>query len=137
MSRILRLIDPLRSRLLATLRGPSAQVTLLELSPDGRYMAVGSRDQTVRLIDLSSREEVATLALPRSAAGLCFLADGAFLATVAGDNAVQLWDLETRAPVAALWGPSGESFVGLALYGEWNHLAVALSDGRIRTWGPA
>jgi WD40 repeat protein len=137
MSRVLRLTDPLRSRLLATLRGPAAQVTLLELSPDGRSMAVGSRDRKVRLIDLESREEAATLSLSRSAAGLCFLADGAFLATVAGDNAVQLWDLETRSPAAALWGPSGESFVGLALYGEWNHLAAALGDGRIRTWGPA
>jgi predicted Ser/Thr protein kinase len=137
MTRVLRLIDPLRSRLLATLRGPAAQVTLLELSPDGRYMAVGSRDRMVRLIDLSSREEVAALALPRSAAALSFLADGAFLATVTGDNAVQLWDLETRTPAATLWGPSGETFVGLALFGEWNHLAVALGDGRIRTWGPA
>ena len=78
-----------------------------------------------------------TLTLSRSAKSLCFVADGAFLATVAGDNAVQLWDLETRTPAAALWGPSDESFVGLALYGEWNHLAVALGDGRIRTWGPA
>jgi WD40 repeat protein len=52
------------------------------------------------------------------------------------DNAVRLWDLESRAASAALWGPSGESFVGLALYGEWNHLAVALADGRIRLWGP-
>jgi WD40 repeat protein/predicted Ser/Thr protein kinase len=137
MTRVLRLIDPLRSRLLATLRGPAAQVTLLELSPDGRYMAVGSRDRKVRLIDLGSREEAATLSLSRSASSLCFLADGAFLATVSGDNAVQLWDLETRTPAAALWGPSGETFVGLALYGEWNHLAVALGDGRIRTWGPA
>jgi len=136
MSRVLRLIDPLRSRLLATLRGPAAQVTQLELSPDGRYMAVGSRDRKVRLIDLGSREEAATLSLSRSAESMCFLANGAFLATVSGDNAVQLWDLETRTPAAALWGPSGESFVGLALYGEWNHLAVALGDGRIRTWGP-
>jgi WD40 repeat protein len=137
LSRVLRMTDPLRGRLLATLRGPSAQVNLLELSPDGRYMAVGSRDQTVRLLDLSSNRETATLSVPRPASSLCFLADGAFLAVVSGDNAVQLWDLETKKPAAALWGPSGESFVGLALYGEWNHLAVALSDGRIRVWGPA
>jgi WD40 repeat protein len=137
LSRVLRMTDPLRGRLLATLRGPSAQVNLLELSPDGRYMAVGSRDKTVRLLDLSSNQETSTLNLPRPASSLCFLADGAFLAVVSGDNAVQLWDLETKTPAAALWGPSGESFVGLALYGEWNHLAVALSDGRIRVWGPA
>jgi WD40 repeat protein/tRNA A-37 threonylcarbamoyl transferase component Bud32 len=135
-SRVLRLIDPQRARLLATIRGPAAQVTQLVLSPDGQHMAVASRDRTVRLVDLASREETATLALPRPATSVCFLADGAFLATVGLDNAVRLWDIENRAASAALWGPSDESFVGVALYGEWNHLAVALADGRIRLWGP-
>jgi len=136
-NRILRLIDPLRSRLVATLRGPETLVSHLVLSPDGRHLAVASRDPTVRLYDLNSLMEVGVLSgLRRPAAALCFLADGAFLATVCMDNAVQLWDLDTRAPAAALWGPSDETFVGVALYGEWNHLAVAIADGRIRTWGP-
>jgi serine/threonine-protein kinase len=136
-NRVLRLIDPQRARLLATLRGPTAHVTQLVLSPDGQHMAVASRDRCVRLIDLASREETVALDLRKHASSMCFLADGAFLATVGLDNAVQLWDLEKGAATAALWGPSGESFVGLALYGEWNHLAVALADGRIRLWGPA
>jgi serine/threonine protein kinase len=136
-NRVLRLIDPLRAKLLATLRGPTAQVTQLVLSPDGQHMAVASRDRTIRLIDLASREETAALALRKHASSMCFLADGAFLAVVGLDNAVQLWDLEKRAAAAALWGPGGESFVGVALYGEWNHLAVAVADGRIRLWGPA
>ena len=136
-NRVLRLIDPLRGRLLATLRGPETRVTLLVLSPDGRCVAVASRDPAVRLYDLATREEARVLTgLRRPASSMCFLADGAFLATVCMDNAVQLWDLETRQPGAALWGPSDETFVGLALYGEWNHLAVALTDGRIRVWGP-
>ena len=53
------------------------------------------------------------------------------------DNSVQLWDLESQQSTAALWGPNGESFVGLVLYGELNHVAAALTDGRIRLWGPA
>lgn len=137
-NRVLRLTDPLRGRLLATLRGPASRVNLLVLSPDGRYVAVGSRDPSVRLFDLATHQEAGVLAgLRRAASSVCFLADGAFLATVCMDNAVRLWDLETREPGAALWGPSNETFVGLALYGEWNHLAVALADGRIRLWGPA
>jgi predicted Ser/Thr protein kinase len=137
-NRVLRLTDPLRGRLLATLRGPESRVSLLVLSPDGRYVAVGSRDPSVRLFDLASHEEAGTLTgLRRPVSSVCFLADGAFLATVSMDNAVRLWDLETREPGAALWGPTNERFVGLALYGEWNHLAVALADGRIRVWGPA
>jgi serine/threonine protein kinase/WD40 repeat protein len=137
-TRVLRLTDPHRGRLLATLRGPEGLVNLLVLSPDGRHVAVASHDRTVRLYDLATREEVAQLgSLRRPLTSLCFLADGGYLATVCQENAVQLWDLETRAPGASLWGPADESFVGLALYGESNHLAVALADGRIRVWGPA
>jgi eukaryotic-like serine/threonine-protein kinase len=137
-ARVLRLTDPHRSRLLATLRGPEALVSLLALSPDGRHMAVASQDRTVRLYDLATREQTVLLTgLRRPATALCFLADGGFLATVCQENAVQLWDLETRSPGTTLWGPSGETFVGLALFGESNHLAVALADGRIRIWGPS
>jgi WD40 repeat protein len=92
----------------------------------------------VRLYDLATREQAALLAgLRRPATALCFLADGGYLATVCQENAVQLWDLETRSPGTTLWGPADESFVGLVLFGESNHLAVALADGRIRIWGPA
>jgi tRNA A-37 threonylcarbamoyl transferase component Bud32 len=137
-SRVLRLLDPHRSRLLKTLRGPEGLVNLLTLSPDGRFMAVASHDRTVRLFDLATREPVGPVLteLRRPATSMCFLADGGFLATVCQENAVQLWDLETGASGATLWGPADESFVGLALFGESNHLAVALTDGRIRVWGP-
>jgi WD40 repeat protein len=137
-SRVLRLLDPHRSRLLATMRGPEGLVNLLTLSPDGRFMAVASHERTVRLFDLATREQSATLVgLRRPATSLCFLGDGGFLATVCQENCVQLWDLDTRLPGATLWGPAGESFVGVAVYGDSNHLAVALADGRIRVWGPA
>ena len=42
-----------------------------------------------------------------------------------------------RIRLAALWGQQDDVFVGLALFREGDHLAVALADGRIRLWGPA
>ena len=136
-SRVLRLVDPHRARLLATLRGPEGLVDLLVLSPDGRHMAAASHDRSVRLYDLSTREVVATLALKRPATSLCFLADGAFLATVCLENSIQIWDVSQRAPTVQLWGPPDEAFAAVALFGDSNQLAVALADGRIRVWGPA
>jgi len=135
-SRVLRLADPYRAKLLATLRGPEALVNLLVLSPDGQHMAVSSQDRCVRLFDLGTREIRATLLLKRPASSLCFLADGAFLATVCQENSVQIWDLAARTTAAVLWGPADESYASLALFGDSNHLAVALADGRIRAWGP-
>ncbi len=136
--RVLRLTDPQRGRLLATLRGPEAQVSLISLSPDCQHLAVASHDRTVRLYDLATREVTLTLGpVRRAVSGLCFLAEGGFLATVAQENSVQIWDLDIRSSMTALWGPAQESFVSVALYGDSNHLAVALADGRIRVWGPA
>ena len=137
-SKVLRLTDPHRSRLLATLRGPEALVNLLVPSPDGRHVAVSSHDRIIRLYDLATREQVGQLAaLKRPATSVCFLADGGYLASVCQDNSLQLWDLETHSLAATLWGPADESFVSLALFGESNHLAVAVADGRIRVWGPS
>jgi hypothetical protein len=137
-SKVLRLTDPLRGKLLATLRGPEQLVNLLVPSPDGRYVAVSGHDRVVRIYDFATREEVFQLApLKRPATCLCFLADGGYLAAVCQDNAVQLFDLGSRSLAATLWGPAQESFVSLALFGESNHLAAALGDGRIRVWGPA
>jgi WD40 repeat protein len=137
-ARVLRLIDPVRGKLLATIRGPEGLVSLLVPSPDGRLMAAASHDRTVHLFDLGTRQEATRLGpLKRPASALCFLGDGGFLATVCQENSVQLWDVETGGAAAALWGPADESFVSLALYGDWNALAVALADGRIRVWGPA
>ena len=137
VNRILRMLDARTGRLLATLRGPEALVSLLCLSPNGHHLAVASHDRSIRLFDLATREQVAVVAGHRKpATSLSFFADGTHLATVAQDNSVQLWDLEAHAPLAALWGPAEESFSGVTLFGGGHHIAVALGDGRIRVWGP-
>jgi serine/threonine protein kinase len=137
-NKVLRLLDARTGRLLGTMRGPEAPVSLILPSPDGQHIAVASQDRSIRLFDLSRREQVTLIAGHRKpATSLCFLADGSHLASVAQENEVQLWDLEASKPIAALSGPASEYFVGLALYGAGDHITVALGDGRIRLWGPA
>ena len=121
-----------------TLRGPEAQVSLLALAPDGRHVAVGSHDKTIRVFDLEGQKQTAVLAgHKKPVSSLAFFAEGLHLASVAQESVVHLWDAQTGAPMAALWGESGESFTGVALFGGDDHLAIALGDGRIRVFGPA
>jgi WD40 repeat protein/tRNA A-37 threonylcarbamoyl transferase component Bud32 len=135
-NRVLRVSDAKSGRLVATLRGPEAQVHLLCLAPDGNRLAVASQDRTVRFFDLTTRAQLFVLPGQRKAtSSLSFFTDGSHFATVAQDNAVQLWDTERRAAMASLWGPADESFASVALCGD--QIAVALADGRIRVWGPA
>jgi eukaryotic-like serine/threonine-protein kinase len=137
-NRILRLLDAATGRLLATIRGAEAQVTLLCLAPDGRHVAAAGHDRTIRLLDLESRQSVAVLTGHRKpVVSLAFFAEGLHLASVAQESIVHLWDTQTGAPMAALWGETGEAFAGVAVFGSDDHLAVALSDGRIRVFGPS
>jgi len=137
-NRILRVMDTSTRRLTATLRGPEAPINLLCGSPDGSRLAVGSQDRTVRVYDVTTQAQIA-LSTPhkKPPSALCFFADGNHLASVGLENTVQLWDLQAAAPVASLWGPAADSFAGIALFGDGDHIAVALQDGRIRVWGPA
>lgn len=145
-NRILRLLDATSGKLLATLRGPEALVSVLCPAPDGLHVAAASHDRTIRVFDLATRDleghpvptQLGVLSgHKKPPTSLFYFDDGTHLATVAQDNAVQLWDLEKNAPLAALWGSSAECFTGVALFGASDHIAVALTDGRIRLWGPA
>jgi WD40 repeat protein len=109
---------------LATLPGHSAQVFAVAYSPNGRFIAAGSADGTLRLWKASSRKIVHVVRAHRGAVfATRFSADGIRLATLGGDRAVRVWDVRsgrrlqslpnvherTRAP--AVWG-EGVAFVG-------------------------
>ncbi len=138
-NKLLRLVDARTCRLLGTIRGPEAQVSLLLLSPDGKHIAAASHDRSLRVYDVESRTQAFTAQPSRTkpTVSLAFFPDGRHLASVAQDNAVQIWDVTSHAPAVVLWGPAGESYAAVALYGASDHLAAALSDGRVRLWAPA
>ncbi len=135
-NRLLRLLDGSSHRLIATLRGPGASVSLAVASPDGRRLAVASQDRTLRLFEVATRSELLVVnGQQRPPTSLCFLGPTT-VATVALDNAVRVLDLESGSSLASLWGPSEESFASVASYGGGRNLAAVLADGRIRLWGP-
>jgi WD40 repeat protein len=66
-------------------------------SPDGKYLASGSRDNTVKLWSVESQKEVTTL-LGHSdyVNSVAFSPDGKYLASGSRDETVKLWSIESQ-----------------------------------------
>jgi RNA polymerase sigma factor (sigma-70 family) len=77
-------------------QGHSDRITSLAFAPDGRLLASGSRDKTVKLWDLATGVERDTL---RGHSGtilsLAFAPDGKTLASASADHTVKVWDVAT------------------------------------------
>jgi WD40 repeat protein len=72
-------------------------------SPDGKYLASGSWDKTVKLWSLESQTEVNTLQGHSSNVRcVTFSPDGKYLASGSDDNTVKLWSLWSQKEVITL-----------------------------------
>jgi WD40 repeat protein len=82
---------------LVTLRGHTAPVQAVAVTPDGTLLVTGGRDNTVRLWDPRTGKEVTTLGKHHGwVEGLAFSADGRRLVSASRDRMVKLWDVPGR-----------------------------------------
>ncbi|CAG7849681.1 Vegetative incompatibility protein HET-E-1, partial [Serendipita indica DSM 11827] len=117
-----------------TLTGHTNTVQCLAFLPDGRRLASGSWDGTVRLWDGTTGASLGTLEGHTGPVQcLAFLPDGRRLASGSWDGTVRLWDGTTGASLGTLEGHTGPVQC-LAFSPDGRRLASGSWDGTVRLW---
>jgi WD40 repeat protein len=120
----------------AVLKGHTDPVYSVAVSPDGRLVATGSFDKSIKLWDLASGKEVRSLAGPNGhqnqVLAVAFSPKGDLLATGGSDNVVKLWDLPSASPAAEFAHTAAATRTAATADGKT--IAIAYADGAIKLW---
>ena len=128
-------IRPPRTR---TLVAHSDVVSSLAFSPDGRLVASGSQDGTIKLWDVGTGKVLRTLKDETSGQALAFFPDGKTLIAGVGnedkgEEIMHLWDVETGKLKGRWKGPT-RLLEGLIFSADGKLIATADMDKTVRIW---
>ncbi|MFG3818212.1 WD40 domain-containing protein, partial [Limnothrix redekei] len=119
------------------LQGHSNTVNSVSWSPDGKTLATGSDDQTVKLWNVASGQEIATLqGHSNTVNSVSWSPDGKTLATGSDDQTVKLWNVASGQEIATLQGHSGW-VLSVSWSPDGKTLATGSDDQTVKLWNVA
>ncbi|MEM7031397.1 MAG: hypothetical protein AAF629_17680 [Chloroflexota bacterium] len=119
-----------------TQRGHNSLVSSVTFSPDGKWLASGSDDRTIRLwnLDNENREAVVLGGHADSVWSVAFSLDGKWLASGSDDNTVRLWNLDDAGVEAVVLSGHDDNVLSVAFSPDGKWLASGSDDNTVRLW---
>jgi predicted Ser/Thr protein kinase len=136
-ARDIYLWDLRTGQFLRQLAGHRYEVYNVAFSPDGKILASGSRDETLRLWDVATGSELRQLSRSWSAVySVAFSPDGKILAS-GSYCTLRLWDVATGSELRPLSGGHGHWVSSVAFSPDGKILASGSWDKTVRLWDVA
>jgi WD40 repeat protein len=122
----------------ATLKGHTEALYAVAFSPDGKLIATGSFDKTIKLWDPSGKE-IRTFGGPAGHQNLvlavAFSRNGQMLASGSSDNSAKIWDVPSSSPLREFAFAAPVQTVAMSPDGT--KVAGGGADGAIKVWNAA
>ncbi len=123
---------------LATMAGRSKERSVAAFSPDGKMVASGSWDQTIKLWNIDTPKEIALLSggqgLGEWVESVAFSPDGKTIASGLSGGTVRLWDVANKKIIAIL---RGQDWVTSVVFNFNSKMVASSSDKNVKLWDVA
>jgi len=114
--------------------GHHKEITSISFSKDGKYIATGSEDRTIKLWDILTGREIRTiLGHSDKINSILFSPDSRYIASASSDNTIKIFEIETGLEYMTLTGHSRE-VNSISFSPDGRYLASSSSDATIKLW---
>jgi WD40 repeat protein len=124
-------------KLRATFKGHTDEVLAVAFSPDGKTLASGSRDKTIRLWEVASGKEMAALeGHVNWVTSVAFSPDGKALVSGSADGSIRLWGVATGKETGSFRGDR-QCVLCVAFSPDGKTVASGGYEPRVKLWDVA